>query len=1358
MEKNDSPFASSDHRRLPRRAMHQLIATARIGFVVIIFPILLGAVVLSAFLHSVRGHAYLLGLIQQRATESLGVAVHLQNFNLHLSALSLDLYGLTVDGAGPHPNPPLLQVRHAEVGVRIVSVFGREWYFNRIRIDNPVAQICVDKNGVSNIPTFTNSATGNNTGIFDLGIRHAVVVDGAVFYNNKPSSIDLDLRAVKFNSTFNSLLQQYSGSLAYSDGQLTYSGTQTPPHALNVHFDATPTTLHLSPVKIQSGNTQLTLSVALTNYSAPFAQGHYDATVDGQELARFLGDPSIPSGLMSITGDVRYQTDATRTLVQSLVVNGELSSHRLITTTPKFRTEISNLAVHYSLANGDAALGSLSASLLGGRLTAQGTIKNIGGDSHSNISAALRGISLADAARAIVTTTSSKQQVAIAGVLNATATGSWGKKIADLVAHTDATINGGVANARTAQPAPGQPSPQSLTANTSQNTGTVPVDGVLHATYTGHAQQLALDHSFLRTAHTSLSLNGTISKSSSTAVQLQANDLHELDIISDLFRSPSPGQSVQPLGLGGAASFDGVVRGSTMEPHLTGQLTAQNLQFQGSSWKLLRAAVDASPSNLSLQNAELESASQGNITFNAKTQLNKWSFSKASLIELQLHATQLDVTEVAKLTGQKLPVTGTLTSNIALRGSLAAPQGNGSITLTKAAAYGEPISTARVSFEGSGDQATANLSISAPAGTIEAKVVASLNAKTYSAELTSSGVRLEKLESLKASDFNPVGTVSISGKGQGTFDNPQFDASIQIPSLLVQEQTLSNIRLNAGIANHQATALLNSSAFNTAIKAEAKVALSGDYPADATLDTQGISLGQLLAVFAPTAAADITGQTELHATFHGPLKKRQQIEAHVTIPVFSLAYENSVQLSATDPVHIDYKDGTIIVQRSSIHGTDTDLQFAGTIPTSGSAPMSVLLKGTVDLQLIQLINPDLRTSGQLKLNVNSSGAIRNASFGGTIDVVNASIGSLDLPVALQNCNGSLALTNDRINITQLKGDVGGGTLTAQGGIALRPTIQFNMGLAAHDVRMLYPQGMRESIDANLRLVGSPTNASLGGDINLADLSFTNGFNLNDLIDQFGGGVELPPSRGFSNNVALNLAVHSSSNVNLVSRTLSVGGSANLRVRGTAAQPVILGRVNLTGGDIILNGTRFLLTGGTIQFVNPSVTEPVVNLTIATTIQQYNINLRFDGPIEQMRTQYNSDPSLPSADIIHLLAFGQTTEAGAASATSTNQAAESLVANQVSSQVTSRISKVAGISQLSINPVLANSNSQGPAGANITVQQRVTSNLFVTFSSNVSTTQGQTIQGQYQVSPRVAVSVTRDPNGGVAVDTLIKKSW
>jgi translocation and assembly module TamB len=204
--------------------------------------------------------------------------------------------------------------------------------------------------------------------------------------------------------------------------------------------------------------------------------------------------------------------------------------------------------------------------------------------------------------------------------------------------------------------------------------------------------------------------------------------------------------------------------------------------------------------------------------------------------------------------------------------------------------------------------------------------------------------------------------------------------------------------------------------------------------------------------------------------------------------------------------------------------------------------------------------------------------------------------------------------------------------------------------------------------------------------------------------------------------------------------------------------VLLGRVNLNSGDVILNGNRYSLKGGTIQFINPTLTQPVLDVALTTSIQQYNIDLTFRGPVDQLRIHYNSDPSLPQADIINLLAFGQTTEASAMNATPMSQQAEGLVASQVSSQVTSRISKAAGISQLSISPVLASGSAAGPAGANLTVQQRVTGNLFVTFSTNVSTTQGQTIQGQYKVSPRVTVSATRDPNGGFALDTLIKKSW
>lgn len=1351
----ETPSSASAERQ-PWLSDRRLLAIVKALAAFIVLPIVVGALVLSAIVNSSKGHAYLIHLIEEKASESIGVGVRLENFSLHLSSLSVDLYGLTVDGAGPHPTPPLLQVQHAEAGVRIVSVFGRKWYFDSIRIDNPVVQVLVDKNGVSNLPTLKSSGHSSNTTIFDLGIRDAVLANGVILYNDRPSALAVDLRDVQFNASFNRLLDKYSGALSYSDGRLDYAGNQMPPHALSIQFDATPNTFHLSPAKIQSGNTQLVLTATLQNYSAPVVQAQYNCIIDGRQLGTIFGDSSIPAGLISLSGNGQYQSSAGRTVLQNLVVDGDLSSRRLIEATPAIRAEISNITAHYSLANGDATLRDFRASLLGGVVTAQGTMKGIGGDSHSQFNAVLHGISLADLNR--MTNSSASSRPAVTGTLNATATAAWGKTLADLIAQTDATVDARV-NRPESQPAPANASPQNFAANAAQFTGPVPIQGALHATYSGRTQQLALGHSYFRTPQTSLTLDGTASKNSSLAIQLQANDLREVEAITDLFRSPMPGQSVQPLGLAGSATFSGFIRGTTAAPHLTGQLTAENLRLHGSAWKLLRTGVDASPSNVSLLHAELDPASQGHLTLNASAQLNRWSFSKTDPIRLQLEASQLDFAQLTKLAGQDIPVTGNLSANMEIHGSVMAPNGNGSVTLTKAVAYGEPISSARITFDGNGSRANANLSLSTPAGDIDAKLTASPNEKTYSAELTSSGIQLDKLQSMGKSGGQLSGVVSINAKGQGTFDNPQLDATVQIPSLVVAQQTtISDIRLQASVADHQATVQLTSSAIGAAIKANAKVALTGDYPADATLDTQSFQLGPLLAAYLPGDSSGVTGQSEIHATLHGPLKDKREIEAHLTIPALKLAYRNTVQLSAAAPIHVDYKDGTIDVQRSSITGTNTNLQFQGTIPTAGGAPMSALLLGTVDLRLVHLFDPELRTSGQIKFNVNSYGAVRGSNIAGTIEVVNASMASPDLPVALDHCNATFALSRDRISVTQFKGNVGGGTFTAQGGVALRPSIQFDLGLGARDVRMLYPQGVRESIDANIRLTGSTTSAVLGGNVNLTDLSFTNAFDLDNFIDQFAGGVEAPPSRGFSNNITLNLAVRSSNNVSLVSRTLSVDGSANLQVRGTASQPVILGRANLSGGDIILNGTRFVLSGGTIQFVNPMVTQPVVNLSATTTIQQYNISLRFIGPVDQMRTQYTSDPSLPSADIIHLLAFGQTTEASAAAATPADQTAETLVANQVSSQLTGRISKVAGISQLSISPVLANSNSQGPAGANITVQQRVTSNLFVTFSSNVSTTQGQTIQGQYQVSPRVAVSITRDPNGGVAVDTLIKKTW
>ena len=460
-----------------------------------------------------------------------------------------------------------------------------------------------------------------------------------------------------------------------------------------------------------------------------------------------------------------------------------------------------------------------------------------------------------------------------------------------------------------------------------------------------------------------------------------------------------------------------------------------------------------------------------------------------------------------------------------------------------------------------------------------------------------------------------------------------------------------------------------------------------------------LSLQPILALYSPDEASDISGQTQIQATLHGPLKDMKQLEAHVTIPVFKVAYQNKIQLAAPTPIQVNYRDGVLDVPQGSIEGTDTNLHFQGHIPTASNQPMSLQLQGAIDLQLAQLFDPDITSSGQMKLNIDSHGVVaKGANLGGEIDIVNANFADPSMPVGLQNGNGVLKLTTDRINIASFQGTVGGGTVTMQGGVQYRPHLVFALGMAAKDIRMLYPQGMRENIDANIRLDGTTTNAVLGGTVGLTNLSFTPAFDLTSIAGQLSGGVAAPPSQGFTQNLKLNLAVHSTSNMNLVSRELSIDGSANLQVRGTAARA---GDSRPRQSDRRRHHSQRQPLCADRR--HHPVRQPHGNRAGAQphhdhhdSAVQHQSALPGSGRADAPRVQLQSVICQP-ADIIHLLAFGSTTEAAANNPAPANQEAESLVASQVSSQVTSRISKVAGISQLSISPVLQGGSAQGPAG-------------------------------------------------------------
>jgi translocation and assembly module TamB len=246
------------------------------------------------------------------------------------------------------------------------------------------------------------------------------------------------------------------------------------------------------------------------------------------------------------------------------------------------------------------------------------------------------------------------------------------------------------------------------------------------------------------------------------------------------------------------------------------------------------------------------------------------------------------------------------------------------------------------------------------------------------------------------------------------------------------------------------------------------------------------------------------------------------------------------------------------------------------------------------------------------------------------------------------------------------------------------------------------------------------------------------------MSQFTGGGAPPTGESMADNVKLQVAVQSTSQLSAGTAQLGVEGTANLRIIGTAANPVIIGRADLTSGDIFFAKNQYHLERGLITFANPNQTEPVLNMLITTTINQYNLSITIRGPIQKLQTSYVSDPPLPPIDIINLIARGQTTTEGAP---------ESFGASQVLAaglgQVSNQVTKLTGIAGLQIDPLIGGNNTN--PSARIGIQKRVTKNFTFTFSTDVTQPQSEIVQGDYQLNKRWSVSVVRDQSGGFSVD-------
>ena len=1283
-------------------------------------------------------HRFILARVIQKVETLTGARVQISAFDFRWRGLRVDFYNVVLRGTEQVSERPLLAADHLTISMKILSAWKKQIDLSEIILDRPVLKLQIDARGRNNLPNVPprNGEVKETSDIFNLAIQHFVIRSGEIYYNDRQMPLSADLHNFNTESVFNNLTQQYKLSAAYDRGVLSYKNFKPIEHNIAVNFKAGRSGLFIDGIVVTAENSKMEVHGQLIDYANPSLDGSYIIQIDARDASAMLNSASKPTGQVQLRGNVRYHDTRDMPFINAISINGTLDSAALNVRTTTARGDLKAIHAQYRLENGNLYVTDAQAETLGGRILASYEIAHLDTKPASRLDASAQGISLRAVAQAFLV--NGIPDIALAAKCSTRIQVSW----------TD-SIQRGSGRARAII---------SSTDNSRDGISGMGLDGRINVAYQGASETVFVDNLYLRSSATQASVSGTLGKNSNLNVDINASDLHELESLLQSVRAANAekGSAFRTTDLRGAARFRGQVLGPIQNPRLTGQLSASGLDVNGSRWRALQAGVDLNRSGIILRNVNLEGTDQAQMRGTAHVGLWNWSFSSSSPIDVHVTATKLSLPDLELLAGRHDPVTGTLDGTISISGSTDNPSGNGSLSLRQATAWNEPINNLTVGFKGNGNSIQSKVQLQIPAGGTVATVTYSPKTEQYDVDVSASRFKFEMLKTIQARNAGIAGVLTLSATGHGTVTNPAFDANVNIANLKVRDQSIREIQAQLGVANQHANATLQANLEQTSIDAKGEVDLTGEHLANAKIDTGPIPIGFLLASYMPSLGSNITGEAELHGTLDGPLFDPDRLQAHLEIPTLSLIHK-SQQIKNARPLRISYSGGLIKIEDAEMRGNGTNVKLAGSVPTNRIASMDLRVNGFVDLSILKGVQQDLDSSGSVDVQLAARGILSSPQVQGQVRIAHAAATSANIPIGFENVNGSFTVNGNRIEIGNFTGNAGGGNISTTGFLTYGSKTDFSFNVEANNVRVRYPDGVRSIVGGSLQLSGSPANSRLGGTILIDRLSFTPDFDMANFIGQFSG--ETPPEAPsvFEQNMKLKVAIQTASNLNAVSSKLSVAGAANLTVGGTAANPVILGRTTLTGGEVFFLGKRYEVQNGTIEFANPVRTEPTLNLYVTTTVQQYNITLNFIGPIDRLRTNYTSDPSLAPADIINLIAFGKTAaQSASAASTPTSAGAESVLAQGVGGQVSGHIEKLAGISQLSIDP-LAGTNTNDP-GSQISVQQRVSGNLLLTFSTDVTSTQNQAVQLQYEVKRNVSLSVLRDQNGGYAIDVRVRKDF
>ena len=1292
--------------------------------------------------------------------------------------LQVEVRNITVHGKEAPGDIPLAHADSLVAQLKINSLLRTDVGFRSLVLERPVIHIAIGPDGVStNIPSMRVLPQGTGTEglerLFALSINHLSVRNGMLLWMDQKVPLNFTVDGTNLQMDYSFLRGRYEGHLELGKVDTVLQDYRPFSWMTTIDFSLASTFAEIRSLRWNSGRSSFVANGRISDFHNPRIDASYQAHLNLTEAAAIVRRKELRDGAADFKGDGHWS-------LSDFSTNGSIAMKDLGWQDDQVVLKNTNAFADYSLTEDQLKLQKLQGKLLGGTFAGDAQVDNwlhsippprsetkkeelptIGvarpparrgakskplGMQSGTVRLRLRDVSVAETAVALDVPAHRLFGFKPAGAANGSVEAAW----------KGSPGNAEIAFTFDVSP-PARPAPREL-----------PITARMQGKYRGANDSLELAQFNLTTPSSKVAAEGLLAASSRLRFSISTSDLEEWRPLVKALGGPRD----LPFRVDGEAAFNGTAAGTFSSPTLAGTLVAEDFEFtvpatsrtpeKAVHWDSLAASIQFSSHELSLRGGSLRRGDTS-ADFELNAVLDKGQFTQNSPFTARVNLHNVDVASTAALAGFDYPISGTATVSLLVSGTRAHPQAQGHIHAVDASAYGEAIEEFYADLHiGSNETALNNIRLTHQDAEVTGSAAYNPASQSFRLDLAGKNFDLSRIRQIHLDELPIEGRGDFTLQATGTPSSPVINAQLQVRDLTLDRERAGEIDLQATTKDGQLVLSGQSHLLKGTLIVEGTVGMHGDFPANIAAHTNHVDLDALWRAY---LGDQLTGHSSVSGvmTMEGPLFRPSQWKLAGEATDLSIDIEYA-KLHNQGSARFTYADRVLHIEEAHLVGDATDVVGRGWIYYAEGRRLDFSADGHADLRFFSVFDPNLTASGQMIVRATMVGTVSDPQPQGTIRIENGTVNYAGLPSGLSDLNGSLLFTRNQIHIDQLTARTGGGTLDLKGDASnYNQQLNFNLTANAKDVRLRYPPGVSSTATAELHWVGTRSASLVSGDVLVTKLAVTPGFDFGSYLERSRQSAGITSATSPLNNIKLDVSVRTAPELQMKTAVARLSGNADLRLRGSVARPSVLGRVDILEGDATFNGIKFRLERGDITFANPVAIEPQVNLQATTHVRNYDLDVTVTGTPERLNVNYRSEPPLPKSDIIALLALGRTTQESeqlqqqSGQTLFTDEATNLIIAQALNSTVSNRMQKLFGVSRIKIDPQgLTTETNPTARGPQITIEQEFANNLSLSYSTNVSQSSQQIIQGEYFFTRNISVVGTRDQNGVVSFDLRVRR--